>query len=615
MSKIKILQKYQFFNAMGILNAGALLVLVILLLLPIVSNGANAEGEVSDQASTRINISSSPVVSIALDKSVSLEFTPKVSGEFQQSSAKLTVSTNNTDGYRILLSSSNNNAALTSTSQTAKINSIVGMNVLPAAFTDNSWGYSLVNASTTPTSYNAVPTTDTEILNVETGKVIEGHADTYDLNFGARVSTSLPAGNYSGEVVVSAVANPIKLNSLMDVTYMQDMTHTICANTPILEDKKNPVTKQLIDTRDGKKYWVAKLADGNCWMVQNLAYDITEERINSGAINPTNTDVTETWGKDSQYPPMATKTGALNFDGVDKNVYTQTYSWNLGEYVIATPINTGICNTAPLSELDNKDGQNALRIGQYLSQCGNMVDVGGKQWSSTYTIRDGQDWGGTTVAGINNTLANGSESGAIEGVPVAVKCNVYDANNKCDPAAGGEYDAHYLLGNYYQYNTSTAGTGGENISSGENGDSNAKPWNAPESICPKGWKLPKSGMNDTSLENQTGTGFYLFKSYGYPFNGDGTAPSPDSSGRLWQKTINLEYQPLEEPFYFNTSGVLSVSNTLTLRDLGRQTFYAGSTPAATLENVYYIRYTGGHGLYPSHQTIRSSGLNVRCLVR
>ncbi len=334
---MQILKKNQLFHLVGSVTTLALVTLLVALLLPVVGMGANAEGEVSDRASTRINISSSPVVSIALDKSVSLEFTPKTSGEFQQSSAKLTVSTNNTDGYRILLSSSNNNAALTSTSQTAKINSIVGMNVLPAAFTDNSWGYSLVNASTTPTSYNAVPTTDTEILNVETGKVIEGHADTYDLNFGARVSTSLPAGNYSGEVVVSAVANPIKLHSLMDVTYMQDMTSSICANTPILEDKKNPVSKQLVDTRDGKKYWVSKLADGNCWMVQNLAYDITEERINSGAINPTNTDVTETWGKDSQYPPMATKTGALNFDGVDKNVYTQTYSWNLGEYVIVDP--------------------------------------------------------------------------------------------------------------------------------------------------------------------------------------------------------------------------------------------------------------------------------------
>jgi len=611
---MQILKKNQLFHLVGSVTTLALVTLLVVLLLPVVGMGANAE-EISTSASTNLRAVVQPTVSIALDKNASIELQPDGKSDTKSSSVKLAVSTNAMEGYKVLLSAEGGNSNLTEVNQRGVIQSIAEHDLALPAFADNTWGYSLVNSNEAATNYHPIPTTATIIKTTPTIDIPTETVDRYDLYFGAKVNNAIPAGIYTKQMTVSVVANPLELRTLTDLTYMQDMKPEICANTAVGTDLKNPITKQLVDTRDGKKYWVSKLADGNCWMVQNLAYDITEERINSGAINPTNTDVSETWDRNSAYPPEVTKTGALNFDGVDKNVYTQTYSWNLGEYVIATPINTGICNTAPLSELDNKDGQNALRIGQYLSQCGNMVDVGGKQWSSTYTIRDGQDWGGTTVAGINNTLANGSESGAIEGVPVAVKCNVYDANNKCDPAAGGEYDAHYLLGNYYQYNTSTAGTGGENISSGENGDSNAKPWNAPESICPKGWKLPKSGMNDTSLENQTGTGFYLFKSYGYPFNGDGTAPSPDSSGRLWQKTINLEYQPLEEPFYFNTSGVLSVSNTLTLRDLGRQTFYAGSTPAATLENVYYIRYTGGHGLYPSHQTIRSSGLNVRCLVR
>ena len=45
---------------------------------------------------------------------------------------------------------------------------------------------------------------------------------------------------------------------------MQEMTSTICA------DAAENDTAQLTDTRDGKKYWVTKLADGNCWMTQNL---------------------------------------------------------------------------------------------------------------------------------------------------------------------------------------------------------------------------------------------------------------------------------------------------------------------------------------------------------
>ena len=49
-----------------------------------------------------------------------------------------------------------------------------------------------------------------------------------------------------------------------DLEIMQHMTPEICASAFVGE------TKQLIDWRDGKTYWVAKLADGNCWMTQNL---------------------------------------------------------------------------------------------------------------------------------------------------------------------------------------------------------------------------------------------------------------------------------------------------------------------------------------------------------
>ncbi len=55
--------------------------------------------------------------------------------------------------------------------------------------------------------------------------------------------------------------------TLMNIKYMQQMSDQICTNT------KENKTKQLIDIRDGKSYWVTKLKDGNCWMTQNLAYN------------------------------------------------------------------------------------------------------------------------------------------------------------------------------------------------------------------------------------------------------------------------------------------------------------------------------------------------------
>ena len=47
-----------------------------------------------------------------------------------------------------------------------------------------------------------------------------------------------------------------------------------------------------VDNRDNKEYYVARLADGNIWMTQNLDFDI----VNGGAdLNSTNTDVPEDW--------------------------------------------------------------------------------------------------------------------------------------------------------------------------------------------------------------------------------------------------------------------------------------------------------------------------------
>lgn len=63
-----------------------------------------------------------------------------------------------------------------------------------------------------------------------------------------------------------------------------------------------------------------------------------------------------------------------------------------------------------------------------------------------------------------------------------------------------EYDAHYLAGNYYQWNAAAAGTGGTITNA-----------NATESICPKNWKLPNSS---STFNNTSGSFYYLLSQYG-----------------------------------------------------------------------------------------------------
>ena len=75
-------------------------------------------------------------------------------------------------------------------------------------------------------------------------------------------------------------------NSFTIYKTLQDFTNQDCANlTQSTSATDHRVS--LEDSRDGKVYNVSKLADGNCWMVQNLAYD-------GGILTPNDSNVTTT---------------------------------------------------------------------------------------------------------------------------------------------------------------------------------------------------------------------------------------------------------------------------------------------------------------------------------
>ena len=490
--------KYQLFNLIGILNAGTFLVLAILLLLPIVSNGANAEDEVSDNTTMRMEIVANPVVSIALDDSVGMEFTPKAAGAFDSKSARLVINTNNISGYRIIMSTEGTTNDLTNIDDAGIIKSISGQ-VSASAFPNNTWGYNITQNGESLDLYNAIPNTDTEIKNVQ-HEVMVDQADIYSLNFGAKVSSSIPAGTYSKQVIVSAVANPIMKNNMMHLDYMQEMTNEYCKNTRGTDGSAtvtpgNEPSKQLIDIRDGKKYWVSKLADQNCWMTQNLDLDITQTMINDGSLNSSNTDLGagQVWGKDgladsggnliSNYAAVPTEKGIPISDPtmLDPAGWAATKSWDLGQYILLDPQNTNGCS------------------------------------------------GVSAAAGV-------------------ASCNRVQLVNE-----NTNYDSHYLIGNRYQYNTATAGTAGEAIDI-----------EAPNSICAKGWKLPSSKSTTRSFTNlinsytqdyleHNPTPFY-FVGAGNINTYSGYLDGIGSYGNYWSSTVGSDKQYAE---YLLTTGTVT----------------------------------------------------------
>lgn len=104
--------------------------------------------------------------------------------------------------------------------------------------------------------------------------------------------------------------------NVYSISNMQDMTTALCAatttpaKTATVFDwdgshagNTNYVPRiKLKDTRDGNYYLVSKLADGNCWMSQSLAFNLTANStiiasINDGStisVTPNNTTQTTT---------------------------------------------------------------------------------------------------------------------------------------------------------------------------------------------------------------------------------------------------------------------------------------------------------------------------------
>ena len=479
-----------------------LALLLGVMLFPTTPDAAHAE-----ETGTKATLTINPVLSLGLDSAVTMSVQPTSTGEFTSGSAELTVSTNNETGYSLYLSTANGKATLDSINPatTTAVQPVSG-NVAADGFGANTWGYNLgKEAATDDTTYQAVPTTASAPQATTAGPTLGDGilaADTYNLNFGALINSDLPSGTYTNTVTVSVVTNPAFLPSLNDITNMQDMTPEICAASTENE------TNRLTDTRDGKLYWAAKLKDGNCWMTQNLDFDLDSSK----PLTSADSDISESRGS---WTPTDTQNDTMGFSD-----YYGTQSFDPGMYVNNDPTAWTYCN-------------NYWNGGS----CDNWTNV--SNMSPMAEIRD--------------------ES-----------TNIVDTNSNT-------YDAHYLAGNYYQWNAATAGTGGSDVTT-ERQD-------ATDSICPKGWKLPTNGLS-------TGSFGGLTSAYSISSSSTGAAPLTKA------------------PLYFVPVGRV---NSGSLNNAGREGYYWSST-AYSSDLAYYLNFYSNH-VYPSTSFHRYAGESVRCLAR
>ena len=266
------------------------IVLVLGLFLTITNGSTFAETvdySVFVKPSLKISISSNPVV---------LNLNPN-SKPFGIAEVDVSIGTNNLYGYKLYMNTdidTTTGLAKTTLERDSSIDSVVAdiptlsnsnsaspctTSYTNTTFTTNSWGYRINNDA--GGEANCIDTTSTNYYAYAPNTLISSSTtatndNTASLTFASKIDYDKPAGQY--ELTLGMKALPV-----VTVNYIQNLDSNLCTTNPTI----------VIDERDEQPYTIQRLADGRCWMLDNLNLDLTNKGIVDN-LSETNTNATNT---------------------------------------------------------------------------------------------------------------------------------------------------------------------------------------------------------------------------------------------------------------------------------------------------------------------------------
>ena len=335
---------------------------------------------------------------------------------FDSKSFSITVATNNSTGYYMSMSS--DSTSLIKTDDSARV--IPTLSLLDGGYTEetfeaNRWGYKLGTGNYIPFTQNAqIASSDTTT-----------NGDTTTLTFATKVDFNQPHGVYENSLEFTVVANP-------SPQIIQNLDTAFCTEEPTI----------VIDARDGEEYMIQRLADGKCWMLDNLRFDPSQATI-SAMKDKTNApnealEYLKNGGGNGKYPEKGLDANEDEYTspavvaqykneviegtpGIGSNkvgVYYNYCAVSAGTYCYGYNVDSGnavydICPAGWRMPTGDRDGEyhdlyaalleNNLEFRTALSLpeagWGNPSDGQGSYWTSTYSA--GEEMYVTNVYGIN----------------------------------------------------------------------------------------------------------------------------------------------------------------------------------------------------------------------
>ena len=263
---------------------------------------AHHASAITYQDSTKVEFTFNPTINVSLSSSDLTISNLAPGGTSDSNVITATVSTNAGYGYYLSATTgtAGGNANLTNTADSTYNFASLSSNVATlSAIPDNKWGYSYSTDNGTTwisgdngsalSGYNGLPL-DADDSGATGVKLLSSDSfatsGSVQFKIGARASSDQAAGTYTGTVNFYAVTNPKPIITIETATTMQEVE--ACPESVPLEQ-----IYTLKDSRDNTEYHTARLADGNCWLLDNLALDLTSSTVLNG-MNENNTHASNT---------------------------------------------------------------------------------------------------------------------------------------------------------------------------------------------------------------------------------------------------------------------------------------------------------------------------------
>ena len=427
-------------------------------------------------------------------------------------------------------------------------------------------------------------------------------------------TTTVALDNRTGNVItemqqmtpgVCDLTNMWKNTTSLDARIMDYNGLTVLANSAADSAAIGTGTFLLADNRDDKTYLVRRMADGNCWMVQNLDLNLADFAGTSNLTSEnTNLNTKSSWDPSAKMLAKSTtlEGGQLvaDYQFQDEHSFGSALKWGSicaeGTGPLADPQTSAECssisvannsNTAYARSYNNdsttasstgagngpayitgtQNIQNATecaKITATSSQASNYCNMGGTVENASSGTDNGltrdTKWQPDLITDYGGTLVNGSDTFTMRG--------------------------SMQFGDYYNWYAATAETGTHR-------DGNITTVN--DDICAKGWRLPvKEDSADGSWTKLLRTTYSLAD--------NGTSQTSRSSiGKVMQLPLSI---PMTG-YYFWSDGVPT--------NRGRAGRFWTATAPLSERSAYDLGFYGTGYFNPQYKADKSNGFTIRCV--